>query len=53
MEAKLLAGLIQITITVIAVAVVSFSFLYTMKKIKDVVLITEFAQTPKVKDAAF
>jgi hypothetical protein len=53
MEVKLLAGLIQILITMIAAMGVSILFLYTMSHIKGRIWISEYARIQKVKDADY
>jgi hypothetical protein len=50
MEAKLVAGLIQLLTTTIVAVGVNILFLYTMKNIKDQALISESAQMQKADD---
>jgi hypothetical protein len=53
MEVKLLAGLIQILITMIAAMGVSILFLYTMSHIKGQIWISEYVRIQKAKDADY
>jgi uncharacterized membrane protein len=53
MEERLADGLIRMPIILIVVVAVCILYLYTMKKIKEQISISEFAQIQKAKDVDY